>query len=401
MKWLSIVGARPQFVKLAPLTRTLALQANRVDDERVEHRIVHTGQHYDAAMSDSFFADLDLPEATINLGVGSATHARQTASMMSGIEWVVNDEKPDLVIVYGDTNSTLAGALVASKLGVPCAHVEAGLRSFNRRMPEEINRILVDHASDVLLAPTQAAMRLLAAEGLSERSINTGDLMHDSVLHYLPIANQRSTRIETLGLQPGKFGFVTLHRAENTDDDTRLTALLTALNEIAAQHLPLVFPVHPRTSARLKQMTGWRADPRLLLVEPTPYLDTLSLLSHSALALTDSGGLQKEAMFVGCPCITLRDETEWTETIDAGANRLVGAHPARIQEAVVSSLEQYPSGHADFSQAAAAAYGGGNAASRTLEALAQFTSITSTSHGGRKPPLAAVPGSTNSRRTYS
>lgn len=401
MKWLSIVGARPQFVKLAPLTRTLARQGNRVGDDRVEHRIVHTGQHYDAAMSDSFFTDLELPEAAINLGVGSASHARQTASMMSGIEWVINDEKPDLVIVYGDTNSTLAGALVASKLGVPCAHVEAGLRSFNRRMPEEINRILVDHASDLLLAPTQAAMRLLGVEGLSERAVNTGDLMHDSVLHYLPLANQRSTRLDSLGLQRGRFGFVTLHRAENTDDDTRLAALLASLNAIAADHMPLVFPVHPRTSARLKQMTDWSPDSRLLLVEPMPYLDTLALLSQSAFALTDSGGLQKEAMFVGCPCITLRDETEWTETVDAGANRLVGANQARIREAVVASLEQHPTGHADFSKAAASAYGAGNAASRTLEALAQFVSTTGTAHGSRKPPVAAVPGNTNSRRTYS
>lgn len=401
MKWLSIVGARPQFVKLAPLTRTLARQANRVRDERVEHRIVHTGQHYDAAMSDSFFADLELPDAAINLGVGSASHARQTASMMTGLEWVINDEKPDLIIVYGDTNSTLAGALVASKQGVPCAHVEAGLRSFNRRMPEEINRILVDHASDLLLAPTQSAMSMLTAEGLADRAINTGDLMHDSVLHYLPIANQRSTQMAKLGLEPGQFGFVTLHRAENTDDDARLETLLASLNAIAGNHLPLVFPVHPRTATRLKQMQHWHPDPRLLLVEPLPYLDTLSLLSQSALALTDSGGLQKEAMFVGCPCITLRDETEWTETVEAGANRLVGADQTRIRDAVIASLEQHPTGHADFSKAAAAAYGAGNSATRTLDALAQFVSTGSIAQGGRKPPLAVLPGTTNSKRTYS
>jgi UDP-N-acetylglucosamine 2-epimerase len=372
---LSIVGARPQFVKIGPLVRAIESHNARLPAATIEHRILHTGQHYDAAMSDIFFAELDLPCAWVHLGVGSGSHGVQSAAMLAGIERVLQRERPDVAVVYGDTNSTLAGALAASKLGVPCAHVEAGLRSFDRRMPEEINRVVADHVCDALLAPTANAMQNLAGEGLAARAVLTGDLMYDSASHYRPLAQQRRSVLSRLGLEAGGYGMVTLHRAENTDDLARLQTLLEILNDIAAEEVPLVFPLHPRTAARLRDaLPGWRAHPRLVLVDPLAYLDNLALLAHARVVLTDSGGLQKEAMFLGCPCVTLRTETEWIETLDAGANVLAGSDPARIRSAVRSWAGRYPSGGASFSPDGAAAFGAGQAAQRIVQALLELAS---------------------------
>ncbi len=369
MRLISIVGARPQFVKVAAVVR--ALERHRGD--AIEHRILHTGQHYDASMSDTFFAELDLPEAAFDLGVGSDTHARQTAAMLSGIEQVLGQERPDVAIVYGDTNSTLAGALAAAKLGIATAHVESGLRSFDRRMPEEINRTVADHVCDLLLAPTANAMRNLTREGLAQRSVLTGDLMYDVVLECRADAERSCAIVTRLRLEPGNFGVVTLHRAQNTDDPGRLVTLVDTLNRIAAEEMPLVFPLHPRTAARLKALApSWQPHSRLLVIEPVGYYDSLRLLSNARVVLTDSGGLQKEAFFLGCPCITLRAETEWVETLEADANVLADADPARIRAALARWTALYPRGRADFSAQARAAFGSGDAAQRIVAQVCAF-----------------------------
>jgi len=373
VKLLSIVGARPQFVKMASLARAIEQHNARSGSHPIEHRIVHTGQHYDTAMSDIFFADLDLPAADFYLGVGSGPHGKQTGAMLSAVERVLEQEQPDICILYGDTNSTLAGALAASKLHLATAHVEAGLRSFNRAMPEEINRVVADHVCDLLLAPTATAMENLAREGLSGKAVRTGDLMHDIVLHYRGHAQTTSNVLLRLQLEPAGYGLVTLHRAENTDERERLAALLDAFNEIAGHDLPLVFPIHPRTQARLaRDLPGWRAHRRLQLIEPVGYLDSLTLLANARVVLTDSGGLQKEALFVGCPCVTLRGETEWLETLEARANLLADADPGRIRAAVGFWRERYPAGRADFASAATAAFGSGDAAQRIVQELYAF-----------------------------
>jgi UDP-N-acetylglucosamine 2-epimerase len=385
VRLLSIVGARPQFVKIAPLVRAIGKHNARQPAAVIEHRILHTGQHYSKGLSDVFFVELDLPAVWAQLGVGSGSHGQQTGAMLTGIERVLAQHRPDLAVVYGDTNSTLAGALAASKLGVPCVHVEAGLRSFNRRMPEEINRIVADHLCDALLAPTTTAMGHLAREGLASRAVLTGDLMYDSVRHHAPAALARHAVLATLGLEAGAYGLVTLHRAENTDDAGRLEALLQAFNAIADDGLRLVFPLHPRTANRIRAaLPDWRAHPRLLLLDPLGYLDNLALLMHARVALTDSGGLQKEAMFVGCPCITLRNETEWAETLDAGANVLAGTDQAAIRAAVWFWAARHPRGSADFSRAAAA-FGGGRASERIVEALLNL--------GGETPHAGTCCGS--------
>ena len=333
MRTVSIVGARPQFVKLAPVSRAIA-RHNASGAPAIDDFIVHTGQHYDPQMSDVFFDELDIPRAGIDLGVGSGSHGQQTGRMLEGIERLLLERTPDAVIVYGDTNSTLAGALAASKLHFKVAHVEAGLRSFNRGMPEEINRIATDHMSDVLLAATPTAMRNLAAENLAGRAVFTGDVMYDAVLHGRARARQRSQVLSRLGLAAFGFGVVTLHRAENTSLE-RLPGILQTLNEVAERHLPLVFPVHPRTAKLLQaELSGWRPAAALKLIEPLGYLDMLCLTDAARLVLTDSGGLQKEAFFLGCPCVTLRTETEWVETVEAGGNVVSGVEAEAVLEAV-------------------------------------------------------------------
>ena len=319
MKILTVVGARPQFIKAAPVSRVL-----RRTHEEV---LVHTGQHYDDNMSDVFFRELSIPEPDINLGVGSGSHGAQTGAMLQGIEKVVIDTKPDWVLVYGDTNSTVAGALVAAKLQVKLAHVEAGLRSFDRRMPEEVNRVLADHVSDLLLCPTRVAVRNLAHEGIGSGVHLVGDVMYDAFLFNMEAAREQSQVLETLGIEPGAFALVTVHRAENTDDAERLHSIVLGLE---ASEQEVVLPIHPRTRSRLTDALP----PRIHVVEPVGYIDMLALESAATVIATDSGGVQKEAYFLSKPCVTLRDSTEWSETIEAGWNILVGADAKKIADAM-------------------------------------------------------------------
>lgn len=371
MRLVSIVGARPQFIKIAPFARAIA-RHNRGSATRVEDIVVHTGQHYDRGMSDVFFEELELPVPAYNLGVGSGSQGAQTARMLEEIERVLVQVRPDMVLTYGDTNSTVAGALAAAKLHIPTAHVEAGLRSFNRRMPEEINRVVADHVSDLLFAPTATAVANLEREGLAARAVQVGDSMYDAVRHYRVLAASKSTVLARFTLEPGAYGVVTVHRAENTNDTARLRRLVAAFDELARRGLTLVFPVHPRTAGVLRaHVAQWERHPRVRLVEPLGYLDMLNLVQNARVLLTDSGGLQKEAFFLGCPCITLRDETEWVETVAAGANAVVGTEPSRIIAAVAEWERRFPNGRADFS-AAQAAFGDGHAAERTLQALLVF-----------------------------
>jgi UDP-GlcNAc3NAcA epimerase len=369
MKFVSIVGARPQFIKMAPLSRSFE-RHNSLGGAPIENLIVHTGQHYDAGMSDIFFAELRIPHAAVNLGVGSGHHGSQTGQMLAKIEQVLFETRSDMVVIYGDTNSTVAGALAAAKLHIPVAHVEAGVRSFNRRMPEEINRVVADHVSDLLLAPTPTAMENLEKEGLSRRAILTGDVMYDAVLFNRELAERSSNILKQLALVPGEYGVVTVHRAENTDNEQRLGNLLTAFNDIAAGGLPLVFPIHPRTAKLLPvKFPAWSAHPRLHLIEPIGYLDMLCLVAHARVTLADSGGLQKEAFFLGCPCVTLREETEWVETIRGGGNILAGVEPNKICEAVSTWESRFPTGKAGFSAEMTAAFGDGHAADKIRDAL--------------------------------
>ncbi|HOF97639.1 MAG TPA: UDP-N-acetylglucosamine 2-epimerase (non-hydrolyzing), partial [Methanoculleus sp.] len=315
MKIVSIVGARPQFIKCAPVSREL-----RKEHEEI---LVHTGQHYDHGMSAVFFEELAIPEPDYNLGIGSGTHGRQTGAMLGAIEDVLEKEEPEIVLVYGDTNSTLAGALAAAKMHVPVAHVEAGLRSFDRRMPEEVNRVLTDHASDILFCPTATAVRNLATEGVTEGVFLVGDVMVDAMNHNRAIAEERSRILEDAGVRPGEYLVVTVHRPSNTDSRENMAAIIGALGEAG---VPVVFPVHPRTRKFLLGYDLLAAMPEnIRITEPLGYLDMLRLMAHAKKILTDSGGVQKEAYMLGVPCITLRENTEWVETVEAGWNVLVGA----------------------------------------------------------------------------
>lgn len=363
---MSIVGARPQFVKLAAVCRAVARRAE--SGVPIEDFIVHTGQHYDPGMSEVFFRELAIPAPDIDLEIGSGTHGAQTARMLERIERLVLERRPDAVVVYGDTNSTVAGALAAAKLNVPVVHVEAGLRSYNRTMPEELNRVATDHLSDLLLAPTPTAMRNLENEGLAPRALFVGDVMLDSVRHALELANQRSRIVEQLGLEPRLYAVATIHRADNTEPPA-LRGLLNVLNELANEAWPVVLPLHPRTEKVMRtHLADWVPAPRLRLTAPLGYLDMLRLLQCSRLLLTDSGGLQKEAFFVGCPCITLREETEWEETVAAGGNIVAGTTRARIRAAV----EHWARTAFDADGAARRAglpFGSGDAAERTVDAI--------------------------------
>lgn len=331
MKLLDIVGARPQFIKVGPILRAIA-KHNREHPQRAIHEVlVHTGQHYDYTMSRVFFEELELKEPDYHLGVGSGTHGSQTGEMLKRIEDVLLKEKPDLVMVYGDTNSTLAGALAAAKLHIPVAHVEAGLRSFNKTMPEEINRVLTDHISDLLFCPTQTAVENLEREGITKGVHLVGDVMYDSVLYNVQLAEKRSEILERLHLQPKGYALATVHRAENTDHPERLRSIFQALETIAADGLPVVVPLHPRTRKRLSALN--LPFNRLQIIEPVSYLEMLLLEKSAKIILTDSGGVQKEAFFFKVPCVTVRDETEWVETVELGWNVLVGCDPERIVEA--------------------------------------------------------------------
>jgi len=314
LKILTVIGARPQFIKAATISRHIAHT-----DNMSEH-IIHTGQHYDKNMSDIFFDELDIPTPNVNLEIGSGLHGEQTAKMLIGIEQEIIKQKPSCVLVYGDTNSTLAGALAAAKLNTPVCHIEAGLRSFNRRMPEEINRILTDHTSDTLFAPTKNAVIHLQKEGISSNNIVlSGDVMFDAAIYYSSKAETTSTIVEFHNLPKNDYILATVHRAENTDDRARLTRIIDEL-EILAQHTKVVMPIHPRT---LKVLSDYNISTKnILFIEPTGYLDMIKLERSSKLIITDSGGIQKEAFFHKKLCITLRTETEWTELVDSGFNIL-------------------------------------------------------------------------------
>ena len=325
MKIASVVGARPQFIKAAPVSR-------EVRRHNVEI-LIHTGQHYDEKMSDVFFEVLEIPRPDYNLGVGSGSHAVQTAEMMRGLEGVLEKEAPDLVLVYGDTNSTLAGALVAAKRHVPVGHVEAGLRSFNRTMPEEINRVMSDHLSELLFCPTQTAVDNLRREGITKGVHLVGDVMYDVALHSAQAARGRDI-VERLGLRPGDYVLVTLHRPGNVDDRETLRGIVDALVRCGR---PVVFPVHPRTRKNLEAFGLWEAlRGKVTAIDPVDYLDFLALLMKAQKVATDSGGVQKEAYFFGVPCVTLRDETEWIETVEDGWNAVVGTETEDILHAIAN-----------------------------------------------------------------
>lgn len=352
MKIASIVGARPQFIKAAPVCR--ALRRSGLHTEI----LIHTGQHYDPSMSDVFFEELNIPAPDHHLGVGSAPHGEQTGAMLAAVERIFLAERPDAVLVYGDTNSTLAGALAAAKLSIPTAHVEAGLRSFNRRMPEEINRVVADHLAALLFCPSENAAANLAREGITAGVHVVGDVMADALAAAGERASGRSAILKRLGLRPGGFLLATIHRAENTDDSVRLQAILKAFARIPET---IVFPVHPRTRKTLAAL----GDPHLTLpnlrtIDPVGYLDMARLERSARLILTDSGGVQKEAYWLGVPCLTLRDETEWVETVEAGWNRLVGADTAAIVGAVAAFRP--PAARPPL-------YGGVGAAARIVEIL--------------------------------
>ncbi len=340
MRILSVVGARPQFVKLAPIAEAM--------NGRAEHVIVHTGQHYDELMSDVFFRDLGIPVPDHNLGVGSASHGKQTADMLAGIEGVLEQERPDWVLVYGDTNSTLAAAVAAVKLHLPLAHLEAGLRSFNRRMPEEHNRVLTDHAADLLLAPTEVAMKHLAAEGLSARSLQVGDVMTD-VLFQVRDRVLREKRPLPAGLAPQNYYVCTIHRPDNTDDSERLRAIVTSL---ASLDKPVLLLAHPRLQGLAARHRIDLAMGNLRVAAPLAYPDLVNAVSNSAGVVTDSGGLQKEAFLLRTPCTTVRPETEWVETVELGWNQLVSDDLSQLARTVqrphpaATNDEPYGDGHA-------------------------------------------------------
>jgi UDP-GlcNAc3NAcA epimerase len=319
-KICSIIGARPQFVKASALTRHLRKACREVT--------IHTGQHYDPEMSDVFFDELSIPKPDYHLGIGSDGHGRQTGAMLQAIEKVLLEEEPDAVVVFGDTNSTLAGALAAVKLHMPVAHVEAGLRSFNRRMPEEINRVVADRVSTWLFAPSTVSQENLRREGMTKNVHVVGDIMYDAILHLSERTEGRSQIVERLGLDG--YHLATIHRAENTDDAGRLTLILEALGRLDR---PVVLPLHPRTRKAVTD-AGLSMSRNISAIAPCGYRDMVQLMRDAECILTDSGGVQKEAYYLGVPCVTLRDETEWTETVDAGWNAIVGTSVEKILAAV-------------------------------------------------------------------
>jgi UDP-GlcNAc3NAcA epimerase len=361
MKIVTIVGARPQFIKAAVVSRALR------SVQEVQEVLVHTGQHYDDNMSAVFFEELEIAAPDYHLGIGSGNHGQQTGRMLEAIELVLQQEAPDQVLVYGDTNSTLAGALAASKLHIRVAHVEAGLRSFNKRMPEEINRILTDHVSDLLLAPTAAAVQNLEREGIADRRVHlVGDVMYDAALYYAQRAAERSRILETRTLSPGGYILATIHRAENTDDPTRLAAIVAGLSQIA-QECPIVLPLHPRTQGALER-TGLHAQmaASVSLLEPVGYLDMAQLEKNARVIVTDSGGVQKEAYFYRVPCVTLRAETEWVELVAAGWVHLVTPDDAARVVEGVRAVWNRPADRTETP----GLYGGGHSAERIGALLA-------------------------------
>lgn len=354
MKILTVIGARPQFIKASVVSAAIEQAAG------LEEKIIHTGQHFDANMSNIFFDQLGIPKPHYQLDINSGNHGSMTGRMLEAIEKICLEEKPDRLMVYGDTNSTLAGALAASKLHIPVAHIEAGLRSFNMRMPEEINRILTDHISDILFCPTETAVKNLKNEGFDQKPIkvlNVGDVMQDSSIFFA----ERAVKGEALKAVPeNNFIVATLHRAENTDDPARLKAIVDALNYIHKNILPLVLPLHPRTQ-KVVQSLGLQLD--MLVLEPVGYLEMIWLLKHCNAVVSDSGGVQKEAFFFKKPCITMRDQTEWVELIENGVNVLAGADTQKIIEFTQAMLSKTIDDPLNL-------YGGGKASQNIANVLA-------------------------------
>lgn len=396
MKIVTIIGARPQFIKAAAVSRAITTMRGHdqispeigvVSPEAnlapyaspLTEVLIHTGQHYDDGMSAVFFRELEIPEPKYNLNVGSGSHGAQTGQMLAAIEEVLIEEKPDWVLIYGDTNSTLAGALAATKLHIPIAHVEAGLRSFNRRMPEEINRVVADQLSTLLLCPSQVAVDNLAAEGiaspltpnsspltldaspLTPNVLITGDVMADALQFAATKASAQSDILARLGLQPQRYILATVHRAENTDDPKRLSSIMAALTELAKRE-PVIIPLHPRTKKILETTNPslLTPDSSLRFIDPTGYFDIIALEKSARMLLTDSGGMQKEAYWLKVPCITLRDETEWVETVESGWNILAEADKKKIINAVQNFTP--PKEHPSL-------YGDGHAAEKIIKAL--------------------------------
>lgn len=361
LRIVTVVGARPQFVKVAAVSRAIQRWNEQHSADPIVDTLVHTGQHFDDNMSGVFFRQLGIPEPAYNLGIAGSSHGAMTGRMLEAIEKVLDEVRPDWVLVYGDTNSTLAAALAAIKLHLPVAHVEAGLRSFNLRMPEEVNRIVADSVSTLLFCPTETAVDNLHREGYRQGVHNVGDVMLDASLHMRAIAERESVILEKLDLRPGEYVLATCHRAENTDDPARLRAILDALAAVNRQ-LPVVLPLHPRTR-KLASQHGLEATlAELRVTEPLSYLDITRLESAAAVLATDSGGMQKEAFFYRVPCVTLRDETEWVETVSSGWNRLASPSGDGIGDAIRAALGSRPT-------ASPQAYGTGQAAEMILSWL--------------------------------
>lgn len=354
-KILSVVGARPQFIKAAALSRVLRKDFTEI--------LVHTGQHYDKNMSDVFFEQLQIPKPDYHLEVGSGSHGKQTGLMLQCLEQVMMKENPDLVIIYGDTNSTLAGALCASKLQIPLAHVEAGLRSYNWSMPEEINRVLSDRCSQLLFCPTQTACENLEKENITKGVFQTGDVMFDASLAFAQLAEETSVILDQLRVEPKQYTLCTIHRASNTDELKTLQGIFKALLK---SPVPVVFPIHPRTlkmAEKFELLSDLKASDRIILLDPVDYLDMVQLEKNAAFIITDSGGIQKEAYFYQVPCLTLREETEWVETVEDGWNQIVGTN----MHSIVNSMNaiQLPDKTSQY-------YGSGNACDNILQLIHEF-----------------------------
>ena len=359
MKIVTVIGARPQFIKAATISRVL-----QDDYKDISEVIVHTGQHYDDNMSKIFFDDLEIPKPDYNLGIGGSSHANMTGEQLVAIEKILLEEKPNLVLVYGDTNSTLSGALSSVKLHIPVAHVEAGLRSFNRKMPEEINRIVTDHTSDILFAPTEVAMNNLKNEGLEQNAFNVGDVMYDAAIFYSEKAIQGSNILNKEKLFKEEYILITIHRAENTDDKDKLEKIMKSLIELSSIK-KLIFPIHPRTKKNIQNLSIYeKIVEHIQLIDPVGYMDMVMLENNASVIVTDSGGVQKEAFFHKVPCVTVRNETEWTELVELEWNNIVTEENIpnlhAICEAAIDSQgkEAYP-------------YGKGDAAERIIKILTE------------------------------
>ncbi len=358
MKICTVIGARPQFIKAAAVSAEFARHSS------IREVIIHTGQHYDHDMSEIFFKELRVPREKYNLRIGSDTHGRQTGRMLEALEKVLLREKPDMVLIYGDTNSTLAGALAASKLHIPLAHIEAGMRSFNKKMPEEINRIVADHLSDINFCSTSTAMKNLKDENLAKTASLVGDVMYDCSLLFTKIATRRCDPLRKMSLEKGNYVLLTCHRAENTDDKKRLKEIIDAINSISLK-TAVVYPAHPRT-VKFMEKYRLRISPKIRIIKPVGYLEMLLLERNASVIITDSGGVQKEAFFYKVPCITMRDETEWIETVKLGWNIVTGANSSKITRAFANFTRKRPS------KTSSRPYGDGNASSKIINLLLKF-----------------------------